>query len=219
MWKFIIIKIYSKQAGRRFFCEKCEEDFEFKAKQKLTKNSQWRIVDGAYTTMIDRITSLNNPHLLYMEYLQTQVINLLMIPKFFFIPEIIEKRKPLSPTARRAGWIGCNINISNIPKTGRIEIVFEGFKKKPQQVIDEYQKASLIKTNKIENRSWLLDLLSCIENLPVEFNLQDVYRFTNILSIKHPNNNNVEAKIRQQLQILRDKRFIKFIEKGVYRKL
>ncbi|MCL2518788.1 MAG: hypothetical protein FWF15_09520 [Oscillospiraceae bacterium] len=55
--------------------------------------------------------------------------------------------------------------------------------------------------------------------MPVEFNLQDVYRFTNILSIKHPNNNNVEAKIRQQLQILRDKRFIKFIEKGVYRKL
>jgi len=25
------------------------------------------------------------------------------------VPEIIERRKPLAITARRAGWIGCNI--------------------------------------------------------------------------------------------------------------
>ena len=39
---------------------------------------------------------------------------------------IVEKRKPLSPTARRAGWVGCNILISKIPKQGIIEIVKNG---------------------------------------------------------------------------------------------
>jgi type II restriction enzyme len=32
------------------------------------------------------------------------VNNFFVIPKYFFIPEIIEKRKPLSETAKRAGW-------------------------------------------------------------------------------------------------------------------
>ncbi|MBQ1398560.1 MAG: restriction endonuclease, partial [Clostridia bacterium] len=36
---------------------------------------------------------------------------------------------------------------------------------------------------------------------------------------KHIHNNNIEAKIRQQLQILRDKGFIEFLERGHYRKI
>ena len=42
-----------------------------------------------------------------------------MVPKHFFVPDIIEKRKPLAETARRAGWIGCNIVLKNIPNEGR----------------------------------------------------------------------------------------------------
>ena len=30
------------------------------------------------------------------------VVNLLIVPKHFFVQDIIEERKPLSPTARRA---------------------------------------------------------------------------------------------------------------------
>ena len=35
----------------------------------------------------------------------------------------------------------------------------------------------------------------------------------------NPQNHNVEAKIRQQLQILRDLGFIEFLGKGQYRKI
>jgi type II restriction enzyme len=35
---------------------------------------------------------------------------------------------------------------------------------------------------------------------------------------KYPNNNNIQAKIRQQLQILRDKGYLKFTGRGKYEK-
>jgi len=45
-----------------------------------------------------------------------------------------------------------------------------------------------------------------------------MYAFENELKVKHPENNFVKDKIRQQLQNLRDKGFIEFITPGHYRK-
>ena len=45
------------------------------------------------------------------------------IPHFAFPPSAIIKRKPLSPTARRAGWIGCNFDLTRIPAEARITLV------------------------------------------------------------------------------------------------
>ena len=42
---------------------------------------------------------------------------------FAFPPSAIIKRKPLSPTARRAGWVGCNFDSSRIPAEARIWLV------------------------------------------------------------------------------------------------
>ena len=203
-----------------FFCEVCGEDFELKAKSASRPNViQNRIINGAYSTMIERITALHNPNLLYMTYSSMRVANMLIIPKFFFVPDIIEKRKALGPTARRAGWVGCNINLANVPEIGRISIIVDGLPKEPQQVVDEYTKAALIRTDSIEKRGWLLDVLRCVDQLPAEFTLRDMYGFTEQIASLHPNNNNVQAKIRQQLQILRDKGFIEFTARGSYRKI
>ena len=49
------------------------------------------------------------------------------------------------------------------------------------------------------------------------FSLNDMYSFENYLKIKHPENNNIKAKIRQQLQILRDRGYLKFISRGKYK--
>ncbi len=51
------------------------------------------------------------------------VRNLLLVPRFAFPPSAIIKRKPLSATARRHGWVGCNFNLSRIPVEARIFIV------------------------------------------------------------------------------------------------
>lgn len=60
-------------------------------------------MDGAYATMIERITSLRNPNFFFLTYADNRVNNFLLVPNTFFVPKIIEKRKPLAATAKRAG--------------------------------------------------------------------------------------------------------------------
>lgn len=79
-----------------------------------------KIADGAYETMIRRIHEADNPDFFFMSYDldNARVCDFLIIPKHFFVDSIIEKRKPLAATARRAGWVGCNILLEEIPSYG-----------------------------------------------------------------------------------------------------
>ena len=88
-----------------FYCPKCAEEYELKSKKDGMAK---KIVDGAYSTMIERLQSSNNPNFFFLNYnpVQFEVHNFLVIPKHFFVPEIIEKRKSLSAEARRAGRTG-----------------------------------------------------------------------------------------------------------------
>jgi len=52
-----------------------------------------------------------------------RVKNLLLVPSFAFPPSAIINRKPLSPTARRAGWVGCNFALNRVPADARIAVV------------------------------------------------------------------------------------------------
>lgn len=62
-------------------------------------------------------------------------------------------------------------------------------------------------------------MLACVNAInKLIFTLKEVYSYAEALKLKHTGNNNIEAKIRQQLQILRDKNIIEFVSKGVYRK-
>lgn len=203
-----------------FFCDNCHSDFELKSKESKKAVISHRIADGAYATMIERITSYQNPHLFVMTYAKWEVNNLILIPNYFFVPDIIEMRAPLKETARRAGWIGCNINIGDIPESGKIYIIKHSLQEDKLKVIDHYQRIASLQTNKLESRGWIMDVLKCIEQIPTDnFKLDDIYSFANELQIKHPNNNFVKDKIRQQLQYLRDKGFIEFTTRGNYKKL
>ena len=72
----------------------------------------------------------------------------------------------------------------------------------------------------LNRRGWMVDVLNCVEQMPYEkFTLQDLYAFSDYLSKLHPENKNVQAKIRQQLQFLRDAGLIVFLGRSVYQKL
>ena len=65
----------------------------------------------------------------------------------------------------------------------------------------------------IKEGSWLAEVLKCIQKLGTKkFNLNQVYQYENELSKIFPNNKHIKAKIRQQLQILREKGLIEFID-------
>ena len=87
-------------------------------------------------------------------------------------------------------------------------------------VVDRYASLRKLQTNNIEKRGWLLDILSCTNAIPGnDFSLKEMYQFADELQSKHVENHNINAKIRQQLQILRDKGFIEFLGNGHYRKI
>lgn len=202
-----------------FYCSNCKNEFELKSK---TGPLDKKINDGAYSTMIERITSNANPDFFFMNYSKEFqcVRDLILIPKHFFVPDIIEKRKPLAETARRAGWIGCNILIEKIPLQGRVEIIKNGKVNDINVVLNKVNKGKLLETGDLKARGWIMDILNCVNNIPTDtFSLSMIYSFTEYLSERHPQNNNIQAKIRQQLQILRDLGFIEFLGKGQYRKI
>ena len=86
-------------------------------------------------------------------------------------------------------------------------------------VLDSYKKIKALKTDSLESRGWLIDVLQCVDKLGNEFTLDEMYSFTNFLQIKHPENNFVQPNIRQQLQLLRDKGFVEFTKRGHYKKI
>ena len=201
-----------------FYCENCREEYELKSKKDEMGK---KIVDGAYGKMIERLNSTNNPSFFFLNYdLQDyRVQNFVVIPKHFFIPEIIEKRKPLSENARRAGWIGCNILLQSIPQSGKIFYIKNGTPENKGDVLKNWQKTLFLReSGNVALRGWILDVMNCIDKLnKKDFTLDEIYDFENILSKKHPENKHIKDKIRQQLQFLRDKGYLKFLDRGKYK--
>lgn len=202
-----------------YYCSNCNEEFELKSKNgKMGR----KIVDGAYNSMIDRINAYNNPNFFFLNYDSStwSINNFLIIPKHFFTNSTIEKRKPLAETAKRAGWVGCNIVIDTIPNNGKVFLVKDKTIVPKSEVISKWKQSSFLADRKIESRGWLIDILNCVDKIPKDdFSLHDIYTFENELSQLHPNNKFVRDKIRQQLQILRDRKLIEFVTRGNYRKI
>ncbi len=199
-----------------FYCAKCKEEFELKSnKSKLGT----KIVDGAYDTMIRKIENDDVPNFFYLNYdlKNYYVNNLLIIPKHYFTKNIIIKRPPLPKTARRAGWTGCNIDVSSIPASGKLYLIYNKQIIDKNIVISNFNKMLFLRNQRDDLKGWLLDIMKCIDLLnKKDFTLNDIYTFEDFLKLKHPKNNNIKAKIRQQLQILRDYGYLAFTKRGEY---
>ena len=200
-----------------FKCPSCAAEYELKSqKAKLIK----RVVDGAFDSMISRINSNNSPHFFLMHYSSSlQVCNFFAIPSHYFIDDIIEKRRPLGPHARRAGWTGCNILIQNIPKAGKIFYVKNGRVELKSKVLRNWSTTLFIANQQKQSRGWTIQILRILDRIgKKEFSLKEVYEFEDELKEKFPLNNFIKDKIRQQLQLLRDQGYIEFRGQGHYLK-
>lgn len=199
-----------------YFCPRCRAPFQLKAQsQPLSK----RIVDAAYETMVKAIRSDRTPNLFIMQYSAVEwiVLNVIVVPHFAFPLSAVEKRKPLALTARRAGWVGCNIRLDAIPVDAKIQIVEAGIPVDPARVRRKYARVEPLARLDPVRRGWTLDVLNAVRSLQLDtFSLADVYAKEAILSAAHPKNRHVREKIRQQLQVLRDVGIIEFIGDGRY---
>lgn len=203
-----------------FYCNTCNEEFELKSRNQRSVGR--KVVDGAYSTMIERINSDNNPNFFFLTYDKSRwsINDFLIIPKHYFTQNIIEKRNPLSATARRPRWVGCNINLTRIPESGKVFLVKNAQIIEPENVLSKWNETLFLRQKKGESRGWIVDVMNCLDKIDSDlFSLSDVYKFESELREKYPNNNFIKDKIRQQLQLLRDKGMISFKQPGVYQKV
>lgn len=201
-----------------FHSPDCQEKFQLKASKHAFRTS---VLDSEYKTALRSLMEDTYPSLFLLRYDQPswRVRDLDVVHRACISQSSIIPRKPLGPSARRAGWQGCLISLGRIPEVGRIGVVRDGVVRPKQQVLAQWKKSEGLLKVEPPARGWLADILRCVERLYVTFTLENVYSFEAELSAAHPTNRHVRAKVRQQLQVLRDLGFVEFVSPGVYRRL
>jgi type II restriction enzyme len=201
-----------------FYSPECRENFQLKSASHVFSTS---ILGGEYKTTRESILKDTFPSLILLHYDRARwmVEDLSLIHRACITTSCIAPRTPLSFTARRAGWQGYTIRLREIPAQGRIEVVRQGQVREKADVLAQWKHTDSLLKSRPETRGWLADVLRCVERCFTTFTLTNVYAFEDELSAKHPENHNIRAKIRQQLQVLRDLGFIEFLGSGEYRSL
>jgi type II restriction enzyme len=200
-----------------FTCPSCASRYQLKSSASKFGN---RVIDGAYAAMHRAITADQTPNMFFLHYKlpQLTVESVLLIPRFAFSMSCVQKRPPLSPKAARAGYVGCYFVLDRIPPDARIPIVQAARPVSSSQVRRAYNKIRSLEKINVEKRGWTLDVLNVVCLLgKKEFDLAEIYAYSDALAKLHPKNANIQPKIRQQLQILRDMGFLEFLGAGFYR--
>jgi type II restriction enzyme len=199
-----------------YVCPDCDASFQLKAQ---SHSFGGKIVDAAYATMLEKIRQDQTPNLIALHYELAgwKVRNAFLVPHFAFSISAIEKRPPLASTARRAGWIGCNILLTEIPPDARIALIVNGEPENPNSARKQYARVRPLSKLRPEMRGWTLDVLNLLRSLHKQtFTLADAYSLESHLASLHPANRHIRPKIRQQLQILRDLGLLRFLGHGHY---
>jgi type II restriction enzyme len=216
---FPLIRYLNDSQIGDFHCSVCNDNFELKSKRTQFGP---RVDDGAYPAMLRRLDGKANPNILLLNYDLTSltVTNLAIIPKHFVTIDMIEKKRPLGPAARRKGWVGCRILIQAIPQSGRIAIIRAGIVEPKTAVLEKWRHTLFLrKQMDLDAKGWLVHVMKCIERLgKSHFTLDEVYSFEDELQAAYQDNRNIRAKIRQRLQVLRDNGYIDFMGGGTYKR-
>jgi type II restriction enzyme len=170
--------------------------------------------------MIEAIRKDETPSIFALHYdpMEWCVSNLVLIPRFTYSLKDIFKRPPLSSTAQRHDWVGCDILLGAIPQRARIPVILDGVPMSPRGVRQEFQRLRPFEQIQTKVRGWTLDVLLIIESFGKrEFSLDEVYAHEAKLRALHVLNRHVLPKIRQQLQVLRNMGLLEFLGRGRYR--
>ncbi len=203
-----------------YSCSTCGACYQLKSQ---SKPFGWKVSNSQYDIKMQAIAEGRAPHYAFLQYstLAEVVTDLFVVPGHFLSQAVVEQRPPLPPHARRAGWIGSNILLGQLPSEARVPVVQAGISRNPDVVRDEWGRYQFLAA---EKGGWAADVLSCIrvlerETQTTEFTLQDFYqRFEAELAARHTDNRNVQAKIRQQMQVLREGKVLSFVDnRGRYR--
>jgi len=213
-----LIRTTANTVATDFTCGDCGHRYELKTFSRRPSRS---LVDGAYGSLMERVRSGTAPTLCLLERSEFwHIQSLTAIHSSFLTPWVIEQRRPLAQSARRAGWVGCNIRLDRIPIDGEIAVIGVGVPYPKSSVRSRFQRFLPLAKLSATQRGWTTLTLSVIRRLGIsQFSLGELYLREDEFSAVYPENRHVRAKIRQQLQNLRDLGVLAFEGNGEYRLL
>lgn len=202
-----------------YSCSTCGSFYQLKGKNGRFSR---RVTNSEYHVKMRAIAEGRAPHYAFLQYsiATSMVTDLFVLPGHFLSPAVIQKRTPLKPPARRAGWVGSSILLGELPDEARVHVVKSGVSRSRDNVRSDWQRYKFLSGKR---GGWAADVLSCMrilerETQEREFTLQAFYRrFEDELASRYMENKNIRPKIRQQLQVLRDGYIIRFLGNGRYR--
>ncbi len=114
-------KCKTNEQSKDLICINCNQKFQIKAKsvtQKQVNNiknkNKFQTIGGEYSTTIKNINEKIDYLIILYEKESYKIINILFVKNENITANCIIPRKPLSITAKRAGWQGCYILFENI---------------------------------------------------------------------------------------------------------
>lgn len=174
----IFLRTHNNARVLDLVCVACKGGFELKSTRGAFSS---KVPDGAFTAMMGRISDISSRNFFFLTYdaQSFHVTNFFAVPTYFLDITVIEKRKPLSSNAIRAGWIGCNIVLSRIPEAGRVFYVRNSEIVERSAVIERWSRTAFLRRERsLEARGWVLETLRCIQSLKSrKFTLQQMYEF------------------------------------------
>lgn len=216
-------RIEAHRPGKRvedFLCPSCDRRIQLKASRGGHGNT---VANSAYEPKMEAVRANEAPDYAFMGFDPDgwRVTDLFVVPGHFMTPSVVEKRAPLSADARRSGWVGSNILLDRIPAVGRIDLVEAGASVPKADARNRFDETTFLSERGATTRDWTTAVMDCIDELPVRpgerFELADVYEYEDGLAELYPDNDHIRAKIRQQLQVLRDAGLLEFLGDGEYR--
>ena len=208
-----------------FSCPLCTATYQLKAKNGRHGR---KVANSAFDQKVAAIDQGLVPHYAFLDYSRTRwkVTGLFIVPGHLIGRAVIQRRNPLGPNAKRAGWVGSNILLHEIPEPGRIRVVANGTISDPAGARRDWQRVAFLGNDPKASQGWGADVFSRAKQLVQdtgsnEFTLQSFYsRFLAELSELHPENRHVREKIRQLMQVLRNGGLLEFSDnRGQYRLL
>ena len=201
-----------------FRCLACDEPFQLKSQSKPFPK---RLLGAEYKTTLHAVRSGTHPSVILLRYEPSgmTVQDVEVIHRSWITESAIVPRKPLKPSARRAGWQGCSLALDRIPTPARIAVVSHEHPLAIREIRDQWHTARRISSSSVTSRGWLADVLAVVDRLGVEFSLDEVYAHESTLARLHPQNRHILPKIRQQLQVARDIGVVEFLGRGSYRRV
>lgn len=203
-----------------FACSRCALRLQLKAKKGRFGGA---FANSAYAPKIEAIRARRMPDYALVSYdpRQGSVTGLTFLPGHFLTEQAVQARKPLSSTARRAGWVGSNVLLRALPADALVWAVRDQVVRPAREVVAAYRRFDFLRASRAEAAGWTTAVLKLVREAGPEgttFSLQDFYGLAEgELARQFPSNQHVQAKIRQQLQVLRDAGVLSFEGRGRYR--